>query len=146
MTQTARNDFLQVSLCPRAGITAWEVFQQALSAPIFNQHRPRRSCKVRRNAGMGSVAPNRAEVVSLPFSANSPWFFFVDHTQMVLISFQKALVGILRCLLFAFFSTSPFPSSSESREDVEKTDEIFFFPFSFFPFYFSFPRAISVFH
>lgn len=45
---------------------------------------------------------------------------------MVLISFQKALVGILRCLLFAFFSTSPFPFSSESKEDVEKMDNFFF--------------------
>lgn len=87
---------------------------------------------------MGSVTQNRAEVVSLPFSANSPFFpffFLVDHTQMVLISFQKALVGILRCLLFAFFSTFPFPFSSESREDVEKMDNFFLF---FLPFFFSF--------
>lgn len=81
------------------------------------------------------MAQNRAEVVSLPFSASSN--FFVDHTQMVLISFQKALAGILRCLLFAFFSTSPFPFSSESKEDVEKGDDFspffsFFFSFNFF--------------
>lgn len=91
--------------------------------------RPRKSCKVRRNAGICSLTQNRAEVVSLPFSANSN--FFVDHTQMVLISFQKALAGILRCLLFAFFSTSPFPFSSESKEDVEKVDNFFLF-FLFF--------------
>lgn len=37
MIQTARNDLLQVSVCPCARITIWEVFQQAFSAPIFNQ-------------------------------------------------------------------------------------------------------------
>lgn len=86
------------------------------------------------------MTQNRAEVVSLPFSANSNFFFFVDHTQMVLISFQKALVGILRCLLFAFFSTSPFPFSSESKEDVEKIVNFILF-FFFFLSDFGFPLA-----
>lgn len=66
---------------------------------LFHPHKPRKSCKVRRNAGICSTPQNRADIVpAFQFSAA---LILVDHTNGS-NQFPGALRCVLRCLLAAF--------------------------------------------
>lgn len=66
---------------------------------LSHPHRPRKSCKVRRNTGMCSVPQNRADIV-LAFQVSAA-LILVDHTNGS-NQFAEALRGVLRCLLITF--------------------------------------------
>lgn len=83
MIQAAKNDLLLVSVSPCTRITVWEAFQQHIPNPIFNQSFTQigqeKSTKIRRSAGICYVTRNRAEFVSVPFSA--ALIFWWPHTN-----------------------------------------------------------------
>lgn len=83
--------------------TFWQAVQHPAWAPflisLFHPHKPRKSCKVRRNAGICSTPQNRADIVpAFQFSAA---LILVDHTNGS-NQFPGALRCVLRCLLAAF--------------------------------------------
>lgn len=66
-------------------------------------HRPRKSCKVRRNAGVCSGPQNRAHIV--PAFPGSVALVLAGHTDGS-SQFLDAPHGVLRCLLLAFWGQS----------------------------------------
>lgn len=90
--------------------TFWQAVRHSVRAPflisLFHPHKPRKSCKVRRNAGICSRPQNRADIV--PAAQFSAALILVDHTNGS-SQLPEAVRGVSRCLLAAFagqFSSS----------------------------------------
>lgn len=94
--------------------TFWQAVRHSVRAPflisLFHPHKPRKSCKVRRNAGICSRPQNRADIVpAAQFSAA----LILSTTQMVPVSFQRLSV--------AFQDVCSLPSQVNSPPTLEVT-------------------------